>query len=815
MRHLREADDPTSSLGSGATTAPGKRTLTSALPVQRRAAPAQATAAPARAAGDDPFGLHHAAADHGTASGGGALPFHDAIQTAFGRHDLGRVQAHVGGAATEACDAMGAQAYATGDHVAFGAAPDLHTAAHEAAHVVQQRGGVQLKGGVGEDGDVYEQHADAVADRVVRGESAEALLDQHAGSGGSAPTIQRKPSDFTKRFGDNPLLALSLLQRLTEWGTYVNEVTPYFKIPDDDVRRQLSSFYTIYSRAHSLHSAFGSKFSEQQQDLAHEINAQLDVERDELYGSSRGHMKPFFSTDDTRTPDPLPRQEHRQDSKHESVEDPGSAPLFPELPCMEHVNQGQLGDCYLLAAVASIVRLDPMHFVNHMIDHVDGTVTVRLYADVGLMFEVTVMKSLVFSSSGTRYAKGGMWVQILEKAYAASGLQRPIKRQKQKPVDDAPSYDDISGGDAADAMMHLTGKPSKSFDLGKGRERFGHEAPHILEEEQDRLRKEMYLLDDEEQMLKRTIETKRSKEDVVDVSVEEQRITAISVEVKELMRQFTTVMDPVIDLGEILKKVSVTETTLAQLAKGYQSNPSFQLLVRTAITTGVVPGELGSGRYSNDDRAAFVHIKAGIDGRRPMCASTREKISDIDNPEELSRGVSGESKVSGLAGKHAYSLLDYRPRDPQPNAPILIKLRNPWGHYGREYKAIEGKLRPVAVEGDGVFWLDLSDLTANFRAIQWGEEAPPPQQSPRFLREVELLSGRYYDDSRTDFHRALREMATDGGVGELGPELIDELERGRPFATADDLRRTVLALMPKRPDLARRIVDYLVDELHD
>ena len=70
---------------------------------------------------------------------------------------------------------MGAQAFATGNHVAFAGTPDLHTAAHEAAHVVQQRGGVHLKGGVGEAGDTYEQHADAVADKVVRGESAEAL----------------------------------------------------------------------------------------------------------------------------------------------------------------------------------------------------------------------------------------------------------------------------------------------------------------------------------------------------------------------------------------------------------------------------------------------------------------------------------------------------------------------------------------------------------------------------------------------------------------------------------------------------------------
>lgn len=100
------------------------------------------------------------------------------------------LKSQTGGAAAQASAALGAQAYAMGDRVAFAQSPDLHTAAHEAAHVVQQEQGVQLKGGVGEAGDVYEQHADAVADAVVRGESAEALLDQHPGAGGG-PGVQR------------------------------------------------------------------------------------------------------------------------------------------------------------------------------------------------------------------------------------------------------------------------------------------------------------------------------------------------------------------------------------------------------------------------------------------------------------------------------------------------------------------------------------------------------------------------------------------------------------------------------------------------
>ncbi|TMQ18267.1 MAG: DUF4157 domain-containing protein [Deltaproteobacteria bacterium] len=123
----------------------------------------------------------HAAAARGIESPATSLPFADRIQASFGpRHDVASIQAHVGGAATGAAAAMGASGYAAGNHVVFAGAPDLHTAAHEAAHVVQQRGGVQLSGGVGQAGDAYEHHADAVADLVVQGKSAADLLAQRA-----------------------------------------------------------------------------------------------------------------------------------------------------------------------------------------------------------------------------------------------------------------------------------------------------------------------------------------------------------------------------------------------------------------------------------------------------------------------------------------------------------------------------------------------------------------------------------------------------------------------------------------------------------
>lgn len=140
---------------------------------------------------EDPESVRRTAAA-GVSGGGGALPHMDRIQAAFGSaHDLGGVRAHVGGTAAAASAQIGATAYATGNDIAFQSQPDLHTAAHEAAHVVQQRSGVSLSGGVGQAGDSYERQADAVADAVVRGESAEPLLGA-ASAGASTTGVQRQ-----------------------------------------------------------------------------------------------------------------------------------------------------------------------------------------------------------------------------------------------------------------------------------------------------------------------------------------------------------------------------------------------------------------------------------------------------------------------------------------------------------------------------------------------------------------------------------------------------------------------------------------------
>jgi outer membrane protein OmpA-like peptidoglycan-associated protein len=123
------------------------------------------------------------------------LPHKDAIERSFGPgHDLSTVRARVGGPAVVSNALLGSSAFTRGEQVEFSAEPSLEEAAHEAAHVVQQRQGFRPPGGLSRAGDGWERNADAVAARVTRGEPASDLLGAPApplASAADAP-VQRR-----------------------------------------------------------------------------------------------------------------------------------------------------------------------------------------------------------------------------------------------------------------------------------------------------------------------------------------------------------------------------------------------------------------------------------------------------------------------------------------------------------------------------------------------------------------------------------------------------------------------------------------------
>ena len=144
-----------------------------------------------------------AIAQMGISGGGSPLPHLEQIQQSFGpSHTLSNITAHIGGNAAVASKQIGALAYTAGSAIAFREAPSLYLAAHEAAHVIQQRSGVCLSGGIGQPGDRYEQQADAVAMAVERGGLAGPLLagfDETRGLETTALGVQLAPQPTALR----------------------------------------------------------------------------------------------------------------------------------------------------------------------------------------------------------------------------------------------------------------------------------------------------------------------------------------------------------------------------------------------------------------------------------------------------------------------------------------------------------------------------------------------------------------------------------------------------------------------------------------
>src|SRR5205807_400168 len=93
------------------------------------------------------------AAEHGKRTPASSLPYSMRLQQAFGHYNISDIQAHQGPQARASARAINALAFASGNHIVFAQPPDLHTTAHGAAHVVQQRAGVQLTQGIDTEND--------------------------------------------------------------------------------------------------------------------------------------------------------------------------------------------------------------------------------------------------------------------------------------------------------------------------------------------------------------------------------------------------------------------------------------------------------------------------------------------------------------------------------------------------------------------------------------------------------------------------------------------------------------------------------------
>lgn len=501
--------------------------------------------------------------------------------------------------------------------------------------------------------------------------------------------VQRTPSKLQAQFATHSLVNLSLLDQIRRsgWNAYIIQLKQYWNIPDDELGRRLSAFPHTYRIAKRMAKAYGHEFGVDEQALVAHINDALERERCELSELSSTRLAPERAFYKGASDDP----QIENDRHHTVLED--SEEIFAQEPCMGDVLQGGLGDCYLLAAVSSIVQKDPNHFKSHIIDNFDGTVTVKFYKEPGMVFPTTVLKSV----ADGKYARESLWVQLLEKAYVASGLQsKPLPSTSDS--DGASSaYTQIAGGRPHLALMHLTGLKTTSAGVGKARKEFRVKAGEqsssnpILEKLKEKIRQEQ---------------------------------SSASAPPSAESLQFSELQGAIMELMNLVAMVYLSQKDIEDFVTERKSIIGFPEFM-AELGPLSLPGPLGSGEYGEEESEAFEIVRSAIDDRRPIVATTKNVISDPKNKEEKDKGRAGEVKVAGLAAGHAYSIIDYRKPSAEDQR-ILVQLRNPWGEYGRNYVRLEeGSLHGVAEEkGNGEFWLDLGDLVAYFDDLSTTTSTP-------------------------------------------------------------------------------------------
>jgi len=123
------------------------------------------------------------------------------------------------------------------------------------------------------------------------------------------------------------------------------------------------------------------------------------------------------------------------------TEDRSGDPLYPNGdPSLSDINQGDFGDCWLLAALGSTALTDPQKIKDLITDNGDGTYTVHFEDG-----DVTVNDDALLDQGDDQ----GKWVAVIETAYAER---------------EGGTFDEIDGGTSDEAYEDLFGADTGSFD---------------------------------------------------------------------------------------------------------------------------------------------------------------------------------------------------------------------------------------------------------------------------------------------------------------------------------------------------------------
>jgi hypothetical protein len=373
-------------------------------------------------------------------------------------------------------------------------------------------------------------------------------------------------------------------------------------------------------------------------------------------------------------------------------------PLFPHAPTQADIVQGNLGDCFLLSALVSILDSPngPTTIEKSMLD-LGREVIVRLYDQNLVPRYISVSKDVVVGMGADILGVGAnvLWVKLFEKAYAAL-----FKNNSYVALDE--------GGTGTDALSAILGAEAERRPL-RGHSFSFTELMFISKESPKKMIERV------------TREVFGGREDLTAAWMD-----WYTQEKYELWRG-----NERSEQGRYVRRArlrSFIEDNGAPAEVVDWINKNKQML----------PGFRGSGLYSAAQLEIFDTIAVALARGRPVTVAS--KIEIAAKGKIIGHGQAGEGKAkSGLVGKHVYSVLNTR----KDEGLRWVQLHNPWNKWGVRYergfyekglKKGRRYLRPVADPGAGTFWLELDDLTKRFKEVSTAGAAVRlpsiPQKSP-------------------------------------------------------------------------------------
>lgn len=431
----------------------------------------------------------------------------------------------------------------------------------------------------------------------------------------------------------------------------------------------------------------------------------------------------FHKFDDTHLPPPSEKY------KYERVD----LPLFKYTPDFVDVKQESVGDCYLLSAINSMIRVKSASFFCDMMRGTADHVYVRFYGEkagaitpVIVQVQRTILKRVDGKKVVDLQGHAALWPYFIEKAYAffrAYYLQ-PLLRQNQikipdptKPQPAAPPWpfaaatspppepdrryavdyiEALEGGNSGRAYQHLTGEKTKdaTADINVPgpngrvwmdmRDYRGALLRCVLDESLANPFAETWeeTFDRFIGVLGRTVPDLTASLAVPAVPVNDIVVRAA---IKQHIADTRTAnRSVVVDLIDMLDK----KKRLMREVRSTDIRPYLTRIARTRISLAAsgmrdidfgtllldfvgksFPGKRGTGEYTDYHEALFTRVRAACAAKPPKAAFTSTR--DIAHIYDfISNTQVHEGKRKGLVPGHAYEI----------SGTSTIKVRRPTGN---------------------------------------------------------------------------------------------------------------------------------------